>query len=148
MPRRNTHIAIAAISGAAVAYLLAKRAGSSDLLPELLGGALGAAATAMLPDIFEPATSPSHRAGAHSLAAGGLISLGLNSCVRFSEARRADAESRRVLAARSTTSHERNGHQVREFLCRVASGAAIGLPVGYLSHLAADAGTPRGLPLA
>jgi len=36
---------------------------------------------------------------------------------------------------------------IEEFLWRFAAGLLIGLAVGYLSHLALDAVTPRSIPL-
>src|SRR5262245_59678413 len=146
MPRRNTHLVIAAISGAAVAYAIAREAGSSDPFPEILGGALGVLATAMLPDALDPATSPLHHASGHSLALGVLVSKVLPTCRRFSADCRSSAETSRGLAARPDLQpSERSNHQLSELAARFAAGFAVGLPIGFLSHLGADATTRRGL---
>ena len=148
MPRRNSHLVIAACCGAGTAYLLAKEAGSSDPFPEVLGGAMGAMATAMLPDVLDPATSPSHRASGHSLAVAGLISMAVPPCRSFAVECRASAETLRGLAAQPDIQpDQRADHQLSELASRFAAGFAVGLPVGILSHLGADGFTPSGLPL-
>jgi uncharacterized membrane protein len=38
-------------------------------------------------------------------------------------------------------------HGLMAFIWRMLSGFAVGAATGYLSHLALDVGTPRGLPL-
>ena len=148
MPRRNAHLVIAACCGAGAAYLIAKEAGSSDAFPEILGGALGAMATAMLPDALDPATSPSHRAGGHSLAVAGLVSMAVPPCRRFADDCRGSAETSRRLAAQpGIQPGDRANHQINELTSRFVAGFAVGLPVGILSHLGADALTPRSLPI-
>jgi hypothetical protein len=41
---------------------------------------------------------------------------------------------------------ERAGLWLGEMLAHFLAGAAIGAPVGYVSHLVLDAASPRGLP--
>lgn len=148
MPRRNVHLLIAACCGAGAAYLVAREAGSSDPLPEILGGALGALATAMVPDAIDPATSPSHRASGHSVAVAGLVSMAVPRCRRFAAECRESAETFRGLAAGpGIQPGVRANHQFSELASRFAAGFAVGLPVGFLSHVGADAFTPSGLPL-
>ena len=148
MPRRNAHLAIAACCGAVAAYLVAKEAGSSDPFPEIVGGALGALATAMVPDAIDPATSPSHRASGHSVAIAGLVSMTVPPCRRFAAECRESAETFRGLASGpGIQPADRANHQFSELASRFAAGFAVGLPVGVLSHLGADAFTPSGLTL-
>jgi len=148
MPRRNAHLTIAAICGGATAYFDAKRAGSSDPFPEILGGIAGALATAMVPDALDPATSPSHRGSGHSVAFAGLISMAVPPCRRFAASCRNDAEAFRELTAQpEARPGERANHQFSELASRFAAGFAVGLPIGLLSHPGADATTPRGLTL-
>ncbi len=148
MPRRNAHLAIAAVCGGVAAYFVATEAGSSDPFPEILGGILGALATAMVPDAIDPATSPSHRGSGHSVAFAGLVSLAIQPCRRFAARCRNDAETFRSLAAQAEARPgEQADHQFSELASRFAAGVAVGLPVGLLSHLGADATTPRGLTL-
>lgn len=146
MPRRNAHLVIAACCGAGAAYLIAKEAGSSDAFPEILGGAMGAMATAMLPDALDPATSPLHRASGHGLAVVGLVSMAVSPCRRFAAECRESAETFRGLAAGSGIQPGEHANlQFSELASRFAAGFAVGLPVGFLSHLGADAFTPSGL---
>jgi hypothetical protein len=148
MPGRNTHLVIAAICGGAAAYLVAREAGSSDAFPEILGGVAGAFVTAMVPDAIDPATSPSHRASGHSVAVAGLVSRAVPPCCRFATRCRKSAETFRDFAAQPDIQPgERANHQFSELASRFVAGFAIGLPVGFLSHIGADATTPRGLTL-
>lgn len=148
MPRRNTHLAITAIRGGAAAYLVAQEAGSSDAFPEILGGVAGALATAMVPDAIEPATSPSHRDSGHSVAVAGLISMVVPPCRRFAGNCRESAEASRALATQPDIQPgERANHQFSKLASSFVAGFAVGLPVGVLSHLGADALTPTSLPI-
>ena len=86
---------------------------------EMLGCAAVSTAAAMVPDILEPALTPNHRNVAHSFVAGsGLLSFARHRCGADN---RDWEELQKILWAAATT--------------------------GYLSHLLADACTPRGLPL-
>jgi membrane-bound metal-dependent hydrolase YbcI (DUF457 family) len=148
MPRRGTHQVISAICGAAFAYAEAKQAGTTDPFWETLGGGLAGLVTGTTPDDLEPATSPCHRASAHSIAAAGLVTLSLPPLRRFAADCRKSAAEFRALGARfDLAPTERNNYAISEALSSLAAGFATGLPAGYLSHLGADAFTPRGLPL-
>jgi membrane-bound metal-dependent hydrolase YbcI (DUF457 family) len=98
-------------------YLVAKRMMNEE--PELgpaLGCGLLGAGVALLPDIIEPATSPMHRAFAHSVATGGLV----------------------VLGTKSIYDHPEIPNEQKAVVGSLAGA--------YLSHLLLDAGTPAGLP--
>ena len=86
---------------------------------EMLGCAVVSTAAAMVPDILEPALSPNHRNVAHSLVAGSaLLSFAKHRC----------------------GADNRDWEELQKILWAAATS-------GYLSHLVADASTPRGLPL-
>jgi inner membrane protein len=88
-------------------------------LGEMLGCALMSTAAAMVPDILEPALNPHHRNFAHSVVTGSALA-------RFATDRcRVD---------------NRDWEEFQKILWASATA-------GYLSHLVADACTPRGLPL-
>lgn len=140
MPGRQTHLGFGACVGAVSAFAVAQRTGSGDPFFEGIGGALAAAFSAGLPDDLEPATSPSHRAFAHSLAAAGMVSSAIPTLLRFAEECRAPYRCRPVLPAS-------NSEAINRLLAHLAAGFAVGLAVGFLSHLALDARTPKGLPL-
>src|SRR5262245_16853789 len=146
MPRRQAHQVISAVVGAVFALAEAKSAGVEDPFLEVVAGALSGWLIGALPDVLEPATSSWHRAGAHSLATGGLVACTLPPLRRFAANCRTSAHQSRAMAESNPAS--RQEHLASEALSRLAAGFAAGLPAGYLSHLGADALTPRGIPLA
>ena len=76
MPNRATHEAVGAASGAAFALLrVGGDAPTLQAVAEVLGGALGGWMGGVIPDVLEPATTPNHRELAHSIAAGGTLTL-------------------------------------------------------------------------
>jgi hypothetical protein len=77
VPWRATHQAFGALACGALAYAIAKKAGSSNPLVEGVGGAAAGFTASSLPDVLEPASCPSHRAFAHSFAIQILDSLHL-----------------------------------------------------------------------
>lgn len=74
---------------------------------------------AKLPDILEPAIHSHHRAFFHSLVVAGGVAWAI----------------RKILAWPRETPGQ-----------RLVRATALGFAVGYVSHLALDALTPRGLP--
>lgn len=73
-----------------------------------------------LPDLLEPAIHPNHRQFFHSLLCAGLIGTGLYGLYKWKP--------------------ETDGEEILRFLLLVAGGA-------FLTHLAMDAFTSKGLPL-
>ena len=119
-------------------------------LLEVLGGALAAFGASRLPDLFDPPISPNHRDIAHAIVPVGIAVAACRDYVPKSQIQlRSYADS---LAAQRAMSHSMSDFEyvttiVIEVLCRLLTGALIGAPAGYLSHLALDAFTARGLPL-
>lgn len=137
---------IGALAGGTVAATRAREEPTPEFTAEAIGGLFGGWAGGVLPDVLEPATSPHHRQLAHSLvAAGGLTMAKLAewqaSCRSAATAATQRAGSLPVGCA------ERNNAESAAILWRLAAGVIVGLVVGYGSHLALDACTPRGLPL-
>ncbi len=60
---------------------------------------------------------------------------------------RAEATRHARLRANAASELEALWHAVLEVLCRLASGAVVGLAAGYASHVLLDAFTPGGLPI-
>ena len=145
MPRRDAHLAAGALIAGISAYVVARNAGSRDPFAEAIGGAFGGLLTAGLPDDFEPAHCPSHRASAHSVACGGLVSTAFPALLGFAKECREYATTGGLGTDGAKAS---NPDEVSRLLNHLAAGFAVGLGVGYLSHLALDAGTPAGLPWA
>lgn len=119
-------------------------------LSRAFGAALGGAFGAALPDLIEPAVSPNHRKGFHSAlvalpaatsssaatyAAIGLLEPQLDSARAQIDAKCARGDFMGALI-----------DTVKLLLVEAMLGAAPALPVGYTTHLLADATTPKGLP--
>ena len=147
MPGRAVHIEAGAVLGGLAASVRAPRIGTPEAIAEILGGTFLGMLGGVMPDILEPATHPSHRKMAHSLAtAGALLSIPLVDmqahCRSFASAARSRAASYQVECP------ERD-RALFEALCwHVIAGAVAGFLAGYLSHLALDATTSYGLPVA
>ena len=118
MPNAAQHGAIGAAAGAATYLGMSKFYNRPVDLGELLLCAGAATLAAALPDLFEPAFCPNHRQFAHSITAIGLLAkFAYEKCGRKCEW---------------------EAFQKIFWACIVA---------GYVSHLVADALTPRGLPV-
>jgi len=103
------------ISGLVYAWMTHKPGQPVDWNKTAVYGGIGAG-VATIPDIVEPATSPSHRGVAHSASGGGLL---LGAAKKLMDNPSTGSEGKAVIAA---------------------------LAAAYLSHLVLDAGTPAGIP--
>lgn len=118
MPNHGTHVLIGAIGGALL-YVVHKRwMGEPISLAGLLFAAGLGAMAATIPDLLEPPIHPNHRGTAHSALA--LLGVAYTAMETVSSDALTDADKELILA----------------------------LAAGYASHLAADATTPMGLPVA
>jgi hypothetical protein len=134
MANRDTHDAIGLAAGLAATLISALSQGREPSPLELLGGAVGGLVGARGPDTIEPAHHPHHRQFAHSAA---LLLGGGAGVVPASRKAQND------LAQAAEIETDPFARAVKQF----ASGATVGLPAGYASHVVADATTPRGIPL-
>jgi len=121
MPNAKTHLIIGGLTGAAVnIHLQLNRLDADESATfdwgELLVCAVASGAAALLPDILEPATSPSHRKFCHSLAMAGLVAYAI-------------------------TGEHTKKCTAKDVLLLTMLG------LGYLSHLACDATTPKSIDL-
>lgn len=146
MPNRRTHGVVGALTGGTVAAVRVSNAATPDFAAEMIGGIIGGWIGGVLPDVIEPATSPNHRQLAHSVLAGGVLSLARVAEWQAGCRRSASAVAQRALLL-PVGSPERGDAELAAAAWRLAAGILIGLVVGYASHLALDACTPRGLPL-
>jgi hypothetical protein len=150
MANRRVHNrgGLAAGTGAAL-YHLRPEADPLEALLEVLGGAAGGYVASAIPDVLEPATSPNHRNVAHSVATATALAVKSRKPVsRYREGLRARADQHRATRRQPSTSTLQS---IWHFLCecfyRLAAGAVSAVVPGYLSHLALDAMTPKGIPL-
>jgi hypothetical protein len=148
MPNAQVHAAIGTASGGLVAFLC-----SSDLSPEArltitLSGAYGGYVGGCAPDVLEPAIHAWHRSFFHSAVAGAGVFQTANVPVR-EWVQNLLTKSAAIRQRRLEPGADHPDHAtlwLQEFGLYTLCGFLIGLPVGYLSHLIADAGTERGLP--
>ncbi|MBN2465183.1 metal-dependent hydrolase [candidate division WOR-3 bacterium] len=115
--RRSTHVAAGVIAAGGVELI---RCWVNQEEVDWLKVAAACAiggCVAVVPDLLEPALHPNHRSLFHSVAAGGTVVYGLG---------------------------KKTASAVPDPWVRLALQS---LAVGYLSHLALDATTPKSLPL-
>jgi len=149
MSNRATHMLVGGVGGAAVAGILSCDTPWDQMFPEILGGAFGGLVGGCLPDILDPPDSPNHRAVAHSIAGGvGVGYLLTKPASRIHELRAAACRvEAQAQAIRLYDSSRALRLDIFAFVLRMAAGFTSGLGAGYLSHLALDSGTPKGLPV-
>ena len=148
MANRKDHLFFGGIAGVGACLVAAAINGQKLTLTELIGSALSAVIAARVPDWLEPATHPNHRAFFHSLtfASVGLPPLWTGLLQEREEQLRAAA----ACELNSTTAlNRREADMWREQARwrRLYAGILLGFIPGYVSHLAADALTPKSLPL-
>jgi len=148
MANGKVHKVVGTAAGASAALYRARRRPLLDQLIEGAGGALGGYLGGQLPDVLEPAIHSWHRDLCHSWSASGAISAGL---AKFSGWERACREKaawyRNIRLASGAEPGKAFLHALAELFWNFVAGLFAGVAAGYLSHLALDAQTPRGLPL-
>jgi inner membrane protein len=149
MPNHNEHLIYGAVAGVGYCLISSSIVRGREISPaELIGAALSGAITSKLPDILEPAIHPNHRSTFHSkcfLAAAGTVALPWTEQKRQRQHQLADH-------ARSQANAPENENDRAYWLWKTLwhefiAGLLAGLVIGYISHLAADSFTPKGLPL-
>lgn len=114
--RRGAHVCVGLAAGALVELLHCYVADHPVVFRNLMLAGCSGAICAALPDVLEPALHPNHRSFFHSEAVAVGASCSLG-----------------TLVAKAATT---------DWVGATARGAL----AGYLSHLALDATTPKGLP--
>lgn len=149
MPNRRAHGWIGAGFGLTAGVIF-----SDDLPTEArwiysLAAGVGGTIGGVMPDVLEPAIHAHHRDVCHSVAAGGGLSFGgLSAASSSTKELRSDAAQLRAMRlALPDGDQRRTSLAAREFLIYALLGFSAGFVTGYLSHLVADAATPRGIPV-
>jgi membrane-bound metal-dependent hydrolase YbcI (DUF457 family) len=148
MADRKRHVVLGAAVGLSGYALYLWVRGEKISLPELIGASLSGVAGALLPDVLEPATNPNHRSFFHSVSFASAAGLSVWSWawrIRDEQVRFAEECEWRANAV--CDEHEKNGWRWKALWHRFLAGLIPGLILGYASHLAADAVTPKSLPL-
>lgn len=114
---RNTHVVVGAAAGVVAEVMRCKCTGHPVEFWNLVLAAGAAAAFAAVPDLMEPALHPNHRSLFHGLAAAGFAGSSISVVAKHNE------------------------------WPEWSKALAVGALVGYVSHLALDATTPKGLPV-
>lgn len=118
MPDLRTHFVVSGTVGVGTYLLMCQYYQRPPRLDELLVCTGTSLLSGIVPDTLEPALNPNHRAIGHSVALGaGLAQLAISTCGETGE-----------------------WEEFQKILLAVAI-------VSYVSHLVADAFTPKGLPL-
>jgi membrane-bound metal-dependent hydrolase YbcI (DUF457 family) len=115
---------------------------------ELAGGAVGGMIGASLPDILEPATSSYHRGPAHSMAFSSGIVYG--AIKGLGEIRASLDKKAAELQYKSEKADDwlmSLLYQIGAWAVEFITGALTAVVPGYVSHIALDATTPRGVPI-
>jgi inner membrane protein len=149
MAGRREHDAAGVVAGVATALLTARKdAEPYELMLEAIGGGFGGRFGSHVPDVLEPAIHSHHRDVMHSIAvATVLVAEGQKRAMKLVDSLRERADKLRGRHDTSTDLFERFILVLAEAACRMAAGFIAALIPGYVSHLALDAATPRGIPL-
>ncbi len=148
MPNRKTHKKVGAAFGAGAAFLKSSGQPMEYRLIEALGGAFGGYYGGIMPDIFDPATSPNHRSWGHGvIPVAGVARYTIPNVGDWQKNLRDLANTCAARRENAQTEADAFLYGAAEIACRLGVGAVPGLIAGYISHLVLDAGTPKRLPL-
>jgi hypothetical protein len=152
VPRREQHVRVGAVTGAAAAALAAGASGQGPvaIAIEAAGGGLGGGLGARMPDVVNPPTSPFHRAFAHSACAGSCVVNASAAVILNWQAscRERAAACHEAWNRPDATLLDTVFAAFGELFWRLLSGLLAGFPVGYASHLAMDSLTRAGIRFA
>lgn len=142
------HRRIGFASGSIAAWCAASGQPLSLRAVETIGGAMGGVVGAILPDRFDPPTSPRHRSLAHGMVPVGAAAFwSITNLKRWQTWLRSQATRMQDALATETDGLRRLLLMAGVVACTLAAGAVAGLIAGYLSHVALDACTPASLPV-
>jgi hypothetical protein len=145
MPCERTHREVGTLAGALAALHNANAQAPGDQLLELVGGGLGGRLGGCMPDVLEPAISSWHRGTAHSYS---LLMVAYHNRERLLGAAEWCREKARDLRSQIPSSPGRElSLEFWAAAWALMAGFLVGFAAGYVSHLALDALTPRGLPV-
>jgi inner membrane protein len=149
MPNGREHAIIGATAACAAGLIASNGEPDYARLFVTIGAGIGGSIGGRVPDKLEPAIHSHHRDVFHSGAAAGTLIWGGSRM--YASARNAMfAEAARLRAKRESLPLDHGDRVwlgIAEVTHYLAFGIVTGLAVGYLSHIAADFATPRGVPL-
>jgi len=147
MAQRKDHIILGGAAGAAIAVWRAPNRKPEDKVFGGLGCIIGGVAGSRMPDILDPPTYPGHRDFGHSISAG-ITLIKASEFAKDAEASLiAYADEYSLRCEASTNTIDKLAYVLGELSFRMAAGFVPGFIAGYISHLALDGTTKRGLPI-
>jgi len=153
MPNGPTHQLLGALSGAAAAHHYVSpclspvdsEAGTPLLI---VGGLVAGGFGGRLPDLLDPPIQPNHRAFFHSIVLGAAVAGAAVFTVKKLRLLSGSPLKDKRSGARSTTGGDETVPSTSISLDQALLFALVlALLVSVLSHLGADSGTPKGLPI-
>ncbi len=147
MPGYATHKAVGGLTGGAAALVCAQGQPPLLALAETVGGCIAGQYAGTLPDMFEPGISSHHRNTCHALAPTAYgATLLFRQVGDAQDTLRSQAHACFQLAAGTNDGVQQFVNIAAGLLLHVLAGAVPAIPAAYLSHVALDAATPRGIP--
>lgn len=148
MPGSRKHRSTGRTAGAIAALISARDEAALQMAAETIGGWWFGGAGGVFPDSLEPATSSHHRNMFHGAALNALgARYAVGNCRAIQEVLRLEAASHFAAAESSLDFIGWVLHTTAGLFLHFLAGGVVGFPVGILSHLCLDYGSPRGIPL-
>lgn len=148
MPNIRTHLSVGGPTGLGFAVVNSFDQKGINVAMEALGGWLGGAAGAILPDAIDPPNHSWHRGIGHGIAPVGAAStLWAENLSSWQLGLRQAADRHHIQQDWGQDPFAAFGHLLAEWLLRIAAGFVAGFGAGYISHIILDFGTPRCVPL-
>ena len=158
MPGKRTHQLVGAGAGVTFAAFEAKNQPDQYFWVEAIGGFLGGYVAGTLPDVLEPAICSWHRGVFHSATADSAVLYAHTILAQWAQMCRQNGDQcsmvPQIQDVRTGAWFPLTQPPLQQIcailgglLWRVLAGFLNGLAAGYVSHLALDATTPRGIPL-
>lgn len=145
MADSRTHAVIGAAAGGGASLYFARKQQPADQALEFVGGMLSGFWSASWPDVLEPAVHPNHRGPAHAAIPNLVVwSAYSNKALELQEMLRQQSTTL-AFQAQNSTGIVAILDTVLAVIIRVLAGAVVGIPAGYVSHVAVDSFTPRGI---
>jgi hypothetical protein len=148
MANFKEHQTIGGLVGGTAALVCARNQPPLLILAEIYGGWLAGQHAGTWADVAEPATSSHHRDFCHALAPTAYgATLVLPQVDSIQTSLRSQAQACFQLAATTNDGLQQVVNIAAGLLMHVVAGAVPAVPASYLSHIALDASSPRGVPL-
>ena len=148
MPGYKVHKTTGGLVGGAAALVCAQNQPPLLALVEVLGGYLAGQSAGTWPDVVEPGLSSHHRDVFHALAPTAFgATLAFQQTISIQSSLRTQAQLCFQHAASIDNGPQQFLNVTVGVVLQMLAGAVPAIPAGYLSHVALDAATPRGIPL-